>query len=188
MNIPPWLQFSPLAFLTKDRIVAPPGFNRWRIPPVAIAIHLCIGSVYSWSIFNPALSKELGVVTSAADDWSIRSVVWIFSVAILFLGLAAAVAGKWLENVGPRFVAVTAACLWGLGFVVGGVGIHFHQIWLPISGLWRAGWLRPGARLRFTGLDANTLVPRPPGHGNRDGDHGLRRRRDNRRAAQGIPD
>lgn len=118
----------------KDRIVAPPGFNRWRIPPVSIAIHLGIGSVYSWSIFNPALAKELGVVTSAADDWSIRSVVWIFSVAILFLGLGAAVAGKWLENVGPRLVGVTAACLWGMGFIVGGVGIHFHQLWLLYLG------------------------------------------------------
>ena len=59
----------PFAFLMKDRIVAPPGFNRWRIPPVSIAIHLCIGSVYSWSIFNPALTKEVGVVAGAADDW-----------------------------------------------------------------------------------------------------------------------
>ena len=118
----------------KDRIVAPPGFNRWRIPPVSIAIHLCIGSVYSWSIFNPALAKELGVVTSAADDWSIRSVVWVFSVAIVFLGLAAAVAGKWLEEAGPRFVGVIAACLWGMGFIVAGVGIHFHQLWLLYLG------------------------------------------------------
>ena len=57
----------------KDRIVAPTGFNRWRIPPISIAIHLCIGSIYSWSIFNPALVKELGVVTAAADDPPIPS-------------------------------------------------------------------------------------------------------------------
>ena len=84
--------------------------------------------------FNPALAKELGVVTSAADDWSIRSVVWIFPVAILFLGLSAAVGGKWLENVGPRFVGVTAACLWGSGFILGGVGGHLHQLWLLYLG------------------------------------------------------
>ena len=101
------------SFLMKDRIVAPKGFNRWRIPPASIAIHLCIGSVYAWSIFNPALIKELGVVTSSADDWTLSSVIWIFSVAIVCLGLAAAIAGKWLEDVGPRCVGVTAACLWG---------------------------------------------------------------------------
>mgnify|MGYP005708498307 FL=1 len=90
------------SFLLKDRIVAPKNFNRWRIPPASIAIHLCIGSVYAWSIFNPALIKELGVVSSSADDWSLSSVIWIFSVSIVCLGLAAAIAGKWLEDVGPR--------------------------------------------------------------------------------------
>lgn len=125
---------SPLAFLMKDRIVAPPNFNRWKIPVVSIAMHLCIGSVYSWSIFNPALVKELGVVASAADDWSINSVVWIFSVAIVFLGISAAMAGKWLEEVGPRCVGVVAAFLWGGGLIVGGVGIHFHQLWLVYLG------------------------------------------------------
>ena len=123
-----------LDFLLKERIVAPPEFDRWRIPPVSIAVHLCIGSVYSWSIFNPALVKELGVVASAPNDWSIGSVVWIFSIAIVFLGLAAAVAGKWLEDVGPRLVGVLAATLWGTGFIVGGAGVHFHQLWLLYLG------------------------------------------------------
>lgn len=54
--------------LLKESIIAAPGFNRWRVPPASIAIHLCIGSVYAWSIFNPALQKELGVVGSAAGD------------------------------------------------------------------------------------------------------------------------
>ena len=114
--------------------MAPPGFNRWRVPPASIAIHLCIGSVYAWSIFNPALIRELGVVGSAASDWSLSSVVWIFSVAIVFLGLAAAVAGKWLERVGPRCVGVTAALLWGGGFLVGSLGVATHQLWLIYLG------------------------------------------------------
>ena len=122
------------SFLLKDRIVAPKNFNRWRIPPASIAIHLCIGSVYAWSIFNPALIKELGVVTSSAEDWNLSSIIWIFSVAIVCLGLAAAIAGKWLEDVGPRCVGVTAACLWGGGFIVGGLGILTHQLWLIYLG------------------------------------------------------
>ena len=75
------------SFLMKDKIIAKPGFNRWLVPPASIAIHLCIGSVYAWSIFNPALIKELGVVTSSAGDWSLSDVVWIFSVAIVFRGV-----------------------------------------------------------------------------------------------------
>ena len=122
------------SFLLKDRIVASKNFNRWRIPPASIAIHLCIGSVYAWSIFNPALIKELGVVGGAADDWSLSQVVWIFSVAIVSLGLAAAIAGKWLEDVGPRCVGVTAATLWGGGFILGSLGIYTHQLWLVYLG------------------------------------------------------
>ena len=122
------------SFLMKDKIIAKSGFNRWLVPPASIAIHLCIGSVYAWSIFNPALIKELGVVTSSAGDWSLSDVVWIFPVAIVFLGLAAAIAGKWLEEVGPRCVGVTAAFLWGGGFLIGSYGIASHQLWLVYLG------------------------------------------------------
>ena len=120
--------------LSKARIIAKPGFNRWLIAPAALGIHLCIGSVYAWSLFNPALIKRIGVVTSAADDWSLKSVVWIFTVAIVFLGLSAAIAGKWLEQVGPRMVGVVSACCWGGGFIVGGTGIVTGQLWLIYLG------------------------------------------------------
>ncbi len=125
---------GPLAFLMKDRIVAKPGFNRWLVPPASIAIHMCIGSVYAWSIFNPPLVKQVGVVASAADDWSLSSVVWIFSTAIVFLGLAAALAGKWLEEVGPRMVGFLAAICWGGGFLIGSLGIAWHELWLVYLG------------------------------------------------------
>ncbi len=120
--------------LHKSHIVAKDGFNRWKVPPAAIAIHLCIGSVYSWSIFNPALIRSIGVAAPAPEDWALSSVVWIFSVAIAFLGLSAAFAGKWLEKVGPRMVGVVAACCWGGGFLVGGLGILTHQLWLLYLG------------------------------------------------------
>jgi MFS family permease len=120
--------------LAKKHIVAKPGFNRWKVPPASIAIHLCIGSVYAWSIFNPALIKALGVAAPAAGDWNLGEVVWIFSVAIVFLGLAAALAGHWLERVGPRMVGFVAACCWGGGFMVGGAGILTHQLWLVYLG------------------------------------------------------
>lgn len=122
------------SFLMKENIVAGPGYNRWLVPPASIAIHLCIGSVYAWSVFNPALTRELGVVAAGADDWTLSSVVWIFSVAIVFLGLAAAFGGKWLEKVGPRCVGVVAASLWGGGFIIGSLGISSHQLWLVYLG------------------------------------------------------
>lgn len=120
--------------LHKRHIVAASDFNRWWIVPAALGIHLCIGSVYAWSLFNPALVKRIGVVTSAAGDWSLSQVVWIFTVAIVCLGLAAAFAGKWLEEVGPRAVGVVAATCWGGGFLVAGMGIVSGQLWLVYLG------------------------------------------------------
>ncbi len=120
--------------LSKERIIAPADYNRWRVPLASVAIHLCIGSVYAWSIYNPSLTRVFGVVTSAGDDWSLSEVVWVFTVAIVFLGLAAAFAGKWLEHVGPRKVGVVAACCWGGGYIVGAAGILSHQLWLLYLG------------------------------------------------------
>ena len=120
--------------LSKERIIAQPDYNRWRVPVASVAIHLCIGSVYAWSIYNPPLTRVQGVVASAADDWSLSAVVWVFTVAIVSLGLAAAFAGKWLEEAGPRKVGVVAALCWGGGYIVGAVGIMTHQLWLLYLG------------------------------------------------------
>jgi MFS family permease len=120
--------------LAKERTIASPGFNRWRVPPASIAIHLCIGSVYAWSLFNPPLMKLHGVVASSADDWTLSQVTWVFTVAIVILGLSAAVGGKWLERVGPRTVGVVSACCWGGGFLIGGLGILWRQLWLIYLG------------------------------------------------------
>jgi MFS family permease len=120
--------------LDRERIIAPPDYNRWRVPLASVAIHLCIGSVYAWSIYNPPLTKVFGVVSSAADDWTLSQVVWIFTVAIVSLGLSAAVAGRWLEKVGPRMVGTVAACCWGGGYIVGAAGIYLHQLWLIYLG------------------------------------------------------
>ena len=121
-------------FFSKESILAPADFNRWRIPPASIAIHLCIGSAYAWSIFNPALVRVRGVVISAAEDWTDAQVIWVFTVAIVFLGLSAAVAGRWLERVGPRTVGLVAAVCWSGGFFLGGLAIWLHQLWLLYLG------------------------------------------------------
>src|SRR5688572_2094785 len=124
------MAFSMSNLFAKQRIIAQPGYSRWLVPPASIAIHLCIGSVYAWSNFNAPLTKVQGVVASAPADWTLGQVVWIFTVAIVFLGLSAAFAGKWLEHVGPRTVGTVAAICWGGGFLLGSLGIWWHQLWL----------------------------------------------------------
>jgi MFS family permease len=121
-------------FLDRERIVAAPNFNRWLVPPAALAIHLCIGEVYAFSVFKLPLTRLIGVTESAPDDWSQPAIAWVFSIAIVFLGLSAAVFGSWLERVGPRKAMFASAACFGGGFLVSAVGAYFHQIWLLYLG------------------------------------------------------
>lgn len=122
------------AFFSKERITASRHYNRWLIPPAALAVHLCIGQAYAFSVFNEPLTRILGVTESAPDDWKLTTLGWIFSLAIVFLGLSAAFAGKWLEKVGPRRTMFTAACCFGGGFIISAIGVKTHQIWLLYLG------------------------------------------------------
>jgi MFS family permease len=121
-------------FLGRERIIARPGFNRWFIPPCALATHLCIGQAYALSVFNLPLTRQLGVARSIPGDWKLTQLGWIFTIAIVFLGLSAAVFGKWVQSEGPRKSGVVAAVCWGLGFLIGALGIHLHALWLVYLG------------------------------------------------------
>src|ERR1700733_14913156 len=132
-------------FFSRERIVAGPGFNRWLVPPAALAIHLCIGMAYGFSVFWLPLSKAIGITSSVACpadmgllarlttttcDWKVSLLTWTFTFFIVVLGLAAAVWGGWLERVGPRKAGVVAALCWCGGLVAGAVGILTHQLWV----------------------------------------------------------
>jgi MFS family permease len=121
-------------FFSKQRISAHAGYNRWMVPPAALAVHLCIGQAYAFSVFNNPLTRIIGINESAPDDWKLTTLGWIFSLAIVFLGLSAAFAGKWLEKVGPRLTMFVAACCFGGGFLISALGVSLHQIWLIYLG------------------------------------------------------
>jgi len=114
--------------------VAPLDYDRWRVPPSALAIHLSIGQAYAFSVFNLPLSKLLGGAVASPDDWSVSQIGWVFSMAIVVLGLSAALFGRWLERVGPRRAMATAAACFAGGFFVGAAGIATHQFWLLLFG------------------------------------------------------
>ncbi|MEO8448156.1 MAG: OFA family MFS transporter [Gemmatimonadota bacterium] len=120
--------------LARESIVAGPGFNRWLIPPAALAIHLSIGQAYAFSVFNLPLSQAVGVTAPGPNDWKLTELGWVFTLAIVFLGLSAAVFGRWLERVGPRVSGLVAAACWGSGFLLGALGIRTHQLWLLLLG------------------------------------------------------
>jgi MFS family permease len=124
-----------LAFLDRAHSVAPRNYSRWLVPPAALAIHLCIGQVYAFSVFKIPLTKLIGITAPIKDqDWTQGQLAWIFSVAIFVLGASAALFGKWMEKNGPRKAMFVAACCFGGGFLVAALGVAIHNIWVVYLG------------------------------------------------------
>src|SRR6478672_1966111 len=115
-----------LAVLDRKHTIAPPGYNRWLVPPAALAIHLCIGQAYATSVYKTSLVSHF--------DTSLTSVGIVFSIAIVMLGLSAAVFGTWVDTGGPRRAMVAAAVAWSTGFLVGALGIATGHLWLLYLG------------------------------------------------------
>ena len=80
-----------MSFLDREKTIAKPDFNRWLVPPAALAIHLCIGQVYAFSVFNKPMTKILGITEQIPEDWTLRQLGWIFSIALFCLGASAAI-------------------------------------------------------------------------------------------------
>lgn len=136
---------SSSGWLDKERTIAVPGFNRWLVPPAALAIHLCIGMAYGFSVFWLPLSKALGVskaLACPADmslfaelfttscDWRISSLGWMYTLFFVLLGSSAAIWGGWLEHAGPRKAGVVSALCWCGGLLISALGVHWHQLWM----------------------------------------------------------
>lgn len=133
-----------VSFLDKKHVVARPGYSRWLVPPAALCVHLCIGELYAFSVFDLPLTKVVGVTHQAGADWRLTSLSWIFSLSICMLGVTAWICGEWLEQLGPRKSIFAAACCFGGGFIVSAFGVWTHQIWLLYLGYGVLGGIGEG--------------------------------------------
>ncbi|MGN6384333.1 MAG: OFA family MFS transporter [Dyella sp.] len=139
---------SKAGFLARESTIAGPGYNRWWVVPAALAIHLCIGMAYGFSVFwlpmtklvataDPAMCSNLSfmaALTTTSCNWTVPQVTHIFETFIAMLGISAALWGGWLEHAGPRKAGFIAALCWGGGLVIGGIGVSMHQLWLVYLG------------------------------------------------------
>jgi MFS family permease len=146
-----------VGLLDKARIIAHPGYNRWLVPPAALAIHLCIGMAYGFSVFWLPLGRAVGVsegldravpcpgdattflgkiaITAHAlfatnCDWTQFDLGWMYTLFFVLLGTSAAIWGGWLERAGPRKAGAVAALCWGGGLLISALGVYVHQLWL----------------------------------------------------------
>ena len=133
------------SFLDREHIIAKPGFNRWVVPPAALAIHLCIGMAYGFSVFWLPLSQSIGItkavacsadsglwnaLTTTTCDWKVADLGWMYTLFFVLLGSSAAMFGGWLEKAGPRKAGFVAALCWCGGLVISAIGVNTHQLWM----------------------------------------------------------
>ena len=123
-----------MSFLTRDATVASPGFNRWLVPPAAIAVHMCIGQVYGFSVFKKPLARALGITVPISGDWSEADVGVAYSIALALLGLSAAFFGKWVERSGPRKTMLASMLCFCSGLILTSLAVRWHQLWLLYAG------------------------------------------------------
>jgi MFS family permease len=134
-----------LALLERERIVARAGYNRWLVPPAALAIHLCIGMAYGFSVFWLPLSRAVGIdksvkcpadttvldaLTVTTCDWRISDLQVCYTLFFVLLGTSAALWGGWLERAGPRKAGVVSAFCWCGGLMISALGVRVHQLWM----------------------------------------------------------
>ena len=104
--------------------------NRWLIPIGAVAVHICIGSVYAWSTFNRPIQALF-----PDSPWWFSPPYTTFTTALALLGLSAAFGGPWVERRGPRVAATAAALFFGSGLLIGGLGLALRQSVLVFLGM-----------------------------------------------------
>ena len=94
--------------------------NRWLISLAAIGIHICIGSVYAWSVLTRPIMQEMG--------FTLKETTWAFSLAILFLGLSAGFLGSYVEKYGPRKSGLVSTLFFGLGMFGTAMALHLRSL------------------------------------------------------------
>jgi MFS family permease len=114
-------------------------FNRWFIPIGAVGVHICIGSVYAWSTFN----RPIQAIFPNAPWW-FSPPYTTFTTALVLLGLSAAFGGPWVERRGPRAAATAAALFFGLGLIIGGIGLALKESILVFFGMGVVGGIGCG--------------------------------------------
>jgi MFS family permease len=119
-----------IGFLDRERIVAPPGWSRWLIPPAALSIHLSIGQVYAWSVFKKPLAATM--LTHSHHPGTLTALP--FQLAIVMLGLSAAVLGRQVESRGPRWAMAVSSSFFVAGLGITAIAVAADQYWLVVVG------------------------------------------------------
>ena len=87
--------------------------SRWIMVVAALVVQVCLGVLYAWSVFRPALMDTF--------DWSVQEAGYPYMFSLLFFAIGMIVAGRWQDKVGPRRVVIVGGVMLALGALLSGL-------------------------------------------------------------------
>mgnify|MGYP005845140307 CR=1 FL=1 len=94
--------------------------GRWLLIPLGMAVLLCLGSVYSWSIFRNPLENELGLTATES--------LLPYTIALVFYAACMPVAGFYIPRIGTRIMTAVGGIVVGLGYILSSFATHIETI------------------------------------------------------------
>ncbi|MBI5166905.1 MAG: OFA family MFS transporter [candidate division NC10 bacterium] len=109
--------------------------NRWLFVVAALIMQICLGNLYTWSIFRTPLMKMWG--------WTVAQATMPFTLSIVFFAVGMIFAGRWQDKAGPKIVGITGGIILGVGFLLA------SQIGTSLPGLYLAYGILGGLGVGF---------------------------------------
>jgi OFA family oxalate/formate antiporter-like MFS transporter len=106
-------------------------FNRWWVVFGAVLLQVCLGAIYSWSLFNQPLMDKFG--------WTSEEVFMTYSIAIFVFAFSTIFSGRLQDQIGPRKVATIGGVLYGSGLIISSFATTLPMLYLGYGVLSGAG-------------------------------------------------
>ena len=102
--------------------------GRWVLIILGMIINLCLGSIYSWSVFVGPLTEYF--TTTMGQTVTANEILLPFSVFLAFFAIAMVLTGGLIEKLGPRNVTIIGGFLTGLGWLLSSFAGSVQRLYL----------------------------------------------------------
>lgn len=105
--------------------------NGWVVVFGAVLLQVCLGAIYSWSLFNQPLMDKYG--------WTKDQVIFTYSLAIFVFAASTIISGRLVDKHGPRKIATFGGILYGAGMMLASVASTLPMLYIAYGVLAGAG-------------------------------------------------
>ncbi|MEM9006550.1 MAG: MFS transporter, partial [Cyanobacteria bacterium P01_F01_bin.86] len=94
--------------------------GRWLLIPLGTSVLLCLGNVYSWSVFRKPLESELAINATQS--------LLPYTLALVFYATFVSVAGFCIPRIGPRLTTAIGGVILGIGYLLSSMATNIGMM------------------------------------------------------------